>query len=127
MRRTRALVALGFALLVLPMLMGATITISAINPNPGAKANILAANGTFTLAANEKLSSASFQAIVKDSNPPDPTSATPTLNMANKTWTWSKFVTATTYNPCNAYLDYYDSNNNFLTAKDKNTTDQTVK
>ena len=54
MRKTKSLVALGFALLVTPMLMGATVNFSAITPNPGGKANTLAANGTFTLGNNEK-------------------------------------------------------------------------
>ena len=125
MRKTRALVAVAFMLLVTPMLMGATVSITAVTPNPGKQANTLAANGAFALGANEKIMYINFAAVVKNSNPVQANIVG--ASTANNTWTASLLVAPTTYNPCIPTLYYSDANNNMQTAKDTNTTDQVVK
>ena len=125
MRKTRALVALGFALLVTPMLMGATISFTAINANPGGQASVLAAKGTIALGANENRQSVIFTVTVKNSNPVQVNGVGATSD--DTTWSASMSAAANTYNPCNARLIYVDANGLMQQATDQNVTDQVVK
>ena len=125
MRKTRALVAVAFVLLVMPMLMGATITITAINPNPNKMANTLAANGSYTLANGESTTSFYFMAYLKGTT--QTTGLAPTPDAAKKTWTVSLTVAPVTYNPCWVFLFYKDVNNMPQATNDSNKMDQVVK
>ena len=127
MRKMRALVALGFALLVTPMLMGAKISLDKVTPNPGAVNGTMSASGTWSVdtTAGETFVGIQFTSYLKGTQQFVGGPGTP----AGGNWTASlSSIGAGTYNPSQVILYFNDAKGNpQQTAPVKNTLDQVVK
>lgn len=101
MRKMKALVALAFAVLVMPMLMGATVGLT-VTPNPGGKASTLQGAGPWAVAVGETFGSISFQTTLLNTQQTTFNSGT----TAGANWSSSMSVTPNTYNPSKVTLYY---------------------
>ena len=64
MRKTKALVALCFMLLVTPIVMGVPTVTMTVTPNPGGLKNTLLGSGTYMMGKNETLTKIDRKSVV---------------------------------------------------------------
>lgn len=108
MRKMRLLVAICFALIVTPMLMGARQITWSVTTNPGGIKGQIQAGGNYTLENTDKFMKVNYTTTNVG------TGATPSLDDATGGGTWKvlQTVPAGTYNPNKATVYYADGNNN---------------
>lgn len=124
MRKTKALVAFAFAMLVMPMVMGASLTMD-LTPNPGGAKNMLKGHGTWALKKGEKFESICFHTTVKDSTPVQVIFAD--AKMAGTKWSSTLLIPAASYTPTKATLHFRDAANKPQSVTVNVNIDQVVK
>ena len=104
----RKLVALAFGAIVIPMVMGATVSNQTITVNPGGAASKIKGEGTWTLGDNEFRQGLRWEITLKGSNPVQTTGVDAGYDDAPDPHTWQStmLVAAATYNPCKITLSY---------------------
>ena len=108
MRKTKALVALCFMLLVTPIVMGVPTVTMTVTPNPGGLKNTLLGSGTYMMGKNETLTKIMYIATLKGTQ--QTTQLDATITGAN--WSSTLTVAAATYNPSSNTIYWVDALNN---------------